>query len=185
MTTIDDTEEIVIRKKGDRVIASISQLGLHAKGNDTGDALNQLQKKKEQLLSELSESELAELLPPSGLHHPSAVGKPSDLMSFTLKSLIAGAIIATAIAVPGLLVAAKVRTAADRLQLGEHQFWKKVEAQVHRYADSKNELSEEERRQLLSDIKTIAQRWRPFVSEAMLLFAPADEQIQKSKSDVK
>jgi hypothetical protein len=50
---------------------------------------------------------------------------------------------------------------------GGSNFWAKIEADLEKLADPKNELPPEKRKKLLTQIKTLADRWRPFVVEAL------------------
>jgi hypothetical protein len=50
--------------------------------------------------------------------------------------------------------------------IGGKQFWSKLEAELANQADPKSDLSPEQKRRILSQIKTISDRWRPFLNEA-------------------
>jgi hypothetical protein len=51
-------------------------------------------------------------------------------------------------------------------KLGGKQFWSRLEDELDRQADPQSDLSPEKKRKILSQIKIISDRWRPFLSEA-------------------
>jgi hypothetical protein len=50
--------------------------------------------------------------------------------------------------------------------LGGRQFWTKLEEELDKFADPRADISPEKKRKILSQIKVISDRWRPFLSEA-------------------
>jgi hypothetical protein len=51
-------------------------------------------------------------------------------------------------------------------RIGGKQFWTKLELELEKQADPSADLSPEQKRKILSQIKIISDRWRPFLSEA-------------------
>jgi hypothetical protein len=116
----------------------------------------------------------------------SSVGpRRSDLGQFTLKALIVIALIAGLFTLSGLLLASKieriVQTAQANMQqytkLGGAQFWEKMEHELARAAEPARDLPAERKRELLSQIHVVVERWRPFVSEIAPLFADLQKPV--------
>jgi len=62
----------------------------------------------------------------------------------------------------------------DRLSevsIGGRQFWHKVENELERQASPAAELSPEKKQKILAEIRTLSDRWRPFVKEALVAIA--------------
>lgn len=55
-------------------------------------------------------------------------------------------------------------------RIGGKSFWTRVEKELDRAASPANDLSPEQKQKLLADIRVLADRYRPFVSEAALFF---------------
>jgi len=53
-----------------------------------------------------------------------------------------------------------------RSAFGGRQFWTKLEDELERLADPRSDLSPEKKQKILSEIKIISARWRPFLLEA-------------------
>ena len=54
---------------------------------------------------------------------------------------------------------------------GGSQFWARIEQDLERQADPRNDLPEARKEKLLADLRVVVARWRPFVTEASKLFA--------------
>jgi hypothetical protein len=50
--------------------------------------------------------------------------------------------------------------------IGGKQFWTKLEEELDKQADPRADLSSEKKQKILSQIKIVADRWRPFLMEA-------------------
>jgi predicted RNase H-like HicB family nuclease len=59
-------------------------------------------------------------------------------------------------------------------KVGGANFWGRVDVALDRAADPKNAMPEEKKQQLLSNIRAVVTKWRPFVTEAGTLFTPPD-----------
>jgi hypothetical protein len=55
--------------------------------------------------------------------------------------------------------------------IGGRSFWTRLQKELDRAASPANDLSPAEKQKLLADIRVLSERYRPFVSEASLLFA--------------
>ena len=56
-------------------------------------------------------------------------------------------------------------------RIGGRSFWTRLEKELDKAASPANDLSPEQKQKLLADIRVLSERYRPFVSEASLLFA--------------
>jgi hypothetical protein len=188
MSQLDELD-VVIRRKGGKVIAGIPSIGLYASAGTVAAALDALEARKTAYQSDLEEAGFtADMdIPNRAVAAPMAAAQsvPGDLRSFALKSLIAIGLITAAVILVGGLLAAKIddtidRTAfAVRMQLapivnakiGGSQFWAKVENEIDRAANSNSAMAPEKQQKLLSNIRAIVTRVRPFVAEAAPLFS--------------
>jgi hypothetical protein len=50
--------------------------------------------------------------------------------------------------------------------IGGREFWAKLEGELDRLADPRADIPPEKRQKILSQIKVISDRWRPFLSQA-------------------
>jgi hypothetical protein len=108
-----------------------------------------------------------------------------DLGSFVLKSLIAIGLITAAILLVGALLVSKIDDTVARTvysiqtqlgpianaKIGGSQFWAKVENEIDRAANANNAMAPEKQQKLLSNIRAIVTRVRPFVAEVAPLFS--------------
>jgi hypothetical protein len=53
-----------------------------------------------------------------------------------------------------------------RSAFGGRKFWTKLEDELERLADPRFDISPEKKQKILSEIKIISERWRPFLDEA-------------------
>jgi hypothetical protein len=56
-----------------------------------------------------------------------------------------------------------IRTATS---LGGRQFWTKLEGELDKLADGRTDIPPEKKAKILSQVKAISDRWRPFLQEA-------------------
>jgi hypothetical protein len=57
-------------------------------------------------------------------------------------------------------------TLRSATSLGGRQFWSKLEGQLDQLADPRSDMSPEKKQKILTQIKVISDRWRPFVMDA-------------------
>jgi hypothetical protein len=62
-----------------------------------------------------------------------------------------------------------------RSAFGGKQFWTKLEDELDRLADPRSDLSPQKKQKILSQIKIISARWRPFLAEARAAAVGEDE----------
>jgi hypothetical protein len=58
------------------------------------------------------------------------------------------------------------RSVRAATSLGGQRFWTKLEGELDRLADPRSDLSPEKKQKILSQIKIVSDRWRPFLNEA-------------------
>ena len=58
------------------------------------------------------------------------------------------------------------QTVRAATSLGGHRFWTKLESELDRLADPRADLSPEKKQKILSQIKVVSDRWRPFLEQA-------------------
>ena len=173
-----DKFEISIRRKDDKIIAAVPQLGLYATASDIHGALDALERKKAALLKDLIAAGEVEHLSAVPVADPVAPAASQGLAQFALKVGIVVVLVAAAIVITSNLIATKLEstrlawqaTLQDYSKIGGAQFWSKVEKGLDQLADPRSEMPEEKRQKILSNIRVLRDRWWPFIAEAM----PAD-----------
>jgi len=64
-------------------------------------------------------------------------------------------------------------------KIGGRAFWTRLEDEIERQADPRLELSPEKKQKLLAQIRTISDRWRPFILE-LVSTADANQPAKRS-----
>ncbi len=188
MSQLDELD-VVIRRKGGKVIAGIPSVGLYASGGTVTAALDALEARKTTYQSDLEEAGFtADMdIPNRATAAPMAIARSvsGDLRSFALKSLITIGLITAAIVLVGTLLVSKIDDTIARTiysiqaqlgpivnaKIGGSQFWAKVENEIDRAANSNSAMAPEKQQKLLSNIRAIVTRVRPFVAEVAPLFS--------------
>ena len=171
-----DKFEISICRKNDKVTAAVPQLGLYATAADNHGALDALERKKAELLEDLTAAGEVESLP--AVESVQRTRRRLRLWRLTLKVVIGVVLAAVAAVIMTNLITTKIETTRltwqgifrDYTRIGGPQFWSKVEKSLDDLANPKSELPEDKRQKILSDIRAIRDRWWPFIAEAV----PAD-----------
>lgn len=188
MSQLDELD-VVIRRKGGKVIAGIPSVGLYASADTVAAALDALEARKGAYQSDLEEAGFtADMdIPNRGVAAPMSAAMPvsGDLRSFALKFGIAIGLITAAVILIGGLLASKIDDTIARTvysiqvqlapianaKIGGSQFWAKVENEIDRVANANNGMAPEKQQKLLSNIRAIVTRVRPFVAEVAPLFS--------------
>lgn len=172
-----DKFDIVIRKKGSRVVGSIPQAGLYAVGADIPTALAALNEKKKAFVADLEEAGELDLLDverqPSGVPRmtggqQTAIKPAGDISQFAIKT---GIVVVAVIAIfvgSGLVIASQVDQTIARVEsikIGGSQFWTSVDHEIAKMASSSSDLPEDKKQKLLAEIRAIGAKWRPFLIE--------------------
>ena len=188
MSQLDELD-VVIRRRGGKVVAGIPSVGLYASADTVAAALDALEARKTAYQSDLEEAGFtADMdIPNRGVAAPMAAVQsvPGDIRSFALKSLIAIGLVTAAVVLIGTLLVSKVDDTIARTvytiqaqlapitnaKIGGSQFWAKVENEIDRAANSSSAIAPERQQKLLSNIRAIVGRVRPFVAEVAPLFS--------------
>jgi hypothetical protein len=188
MSQLDELD-VVIRRRGGKVVAGIPSVGLYASADTVAAALDALEARKAAYQSDLEEAGFTADtdIPNRAMVAPRPTARlaPGDLRSFALKSLIAIGLVTAAIVLVGGLLVSKVDDTIARTvysvqaqlgplanaKIGGSQFWAKVENEIERVANPTNGLAAEKQQKLLSNIRAIVTRVRPFVAEVAPLFS--------------
>jgi hypothetical protein len=182
MASIDDLD-IVIRRKGEKIVASIPQLGLVATGGEAQAALSALDQKKHLLLEDMRVAGVPddfEFAPPSPASRRNG---QAFRWGRILEFLVKFAVVIVVLAGAGLVSASIVK---EQSRVGGKQFWTKLEAAVAHAADPADDLPEAKKNKLLSDLRVIVGRWKPFAAElAPFLLALRGESPQNRAPDSK
>jgi hypothetical protein len=181
-----DEFDVVIRRKGEKVVAGIPQLRLYSKGETVNEALAALDIRKKAFEESLREAGQLDALELEDLSARPAVSRPAagDIGRFAVKTTIVVGIIAVTAILSGLLLLFQIERTVDNtlyaaqarfssVKIGGTRFWSNIEAELDRAADRDRDLPEEKKRKLLSDIHIIVERWRPFVTELASAFSEA------------
>jgi hypothetical protein len=170
-----DALELIVQRAGGRYLAGFPQINVYASAATRELAIDELERKKNDIIKELSAADALGRLridpPPSkGYRSPfwNGVQYLGKVALIVVAVIIAGNFVARGIANQVRIVLA---SSVDRLgQTSGTRVFITAEEAINRAADPKNDLSEDRKRALLSNITTIVQRWQPFVREFMLLF---------------
>jgi hypothetical protein len=170
---------LVIRRDREGVVACVPETGLLAKGDTILSAVDSLEKK---LKSGMADYEAPTATAPRT--DPVGATARGDLGNFTAKSAIVVGIIALAVFVLAQMLAFRFEQIADRVAAniesvradlrGGGGFWSRIENGIEDMADPRHDLPPEKKQKILSEIRTIAEKWRPFIAEARGIFS--DEQ---------
>lgn len=186
MNPLDECE-VTIRRQDGKIIAGVPELNLFASADTVDAAIELLAEKKRQLADHVRPVDaLGRHFSPKQ-QNPTRGSALNDIQRFAIKSAIAAAAVALCIVVIEYEVeevidhtAAQFEPIMDRIaarigSTGGKRFWTTIGNDIERYADSRNDLTEDKKALLLKDIRVIVERWRPFVAEAARLFQNPDE----------
>ena len=172
--------DIVIRQSDNGIVAAIPQFGLFAEGRTVNEALDSLEIKKQSLQADFA---TFGNLKSYRTNNEIASIRWREIYQFAIKSCIVLSIVIVAIfflsyKIDQSLTSAVYRfqivaqTNIDRLTVGSgNAFWSKVSRELDRAANSN--IPEDTKQKLLADIRTIVEKWRPFVAAASGIFATA------------
>jgi hypothetical protein len=174
MSRVDELD-VVIRHKGGKVIAGIPQIGLYARGDDVNVALAALDARKKAFMADLEDAgelELLEIENKPAVSRRGATRPAGDLGHFAMKAGIVVCCVVAGFVISSVLIVSKVELAVENtlnkvnsIKVSGAQFWSKVETELDRMASADNDLPEAKKQKLLTDIRAVATKWRPFVTE--------------------
>lgn len=167
-----DGLDIVIRHADGQVIAGIPQIALYAKAENAAAALEALERKKNVLKDDVAAVGIVDPLP--RVQATSGTSATDWIGRFVLKSGIVALMVLLVLVVSGGMLASRIEaTARGIVDLrGGRQFWTNLEQGLERMADPSNEMSEERKQKLASNIRVLVNRMRPFTAELAPLFTP-------------
>jgi hypothetical protein len=184
-----DALELIVQRAGGRYLAGFPQINVYASAATRELAIDELERKKNDLIMELS---AADALGRLKIESPPSEAFRSPVWN-GVKYLGKVALIVVAVIVTGNFVARGIAnqvrivlaSSVDRVgQTSGTRAFIAAEEAISRAADPKNDLSEDRKRALLSNITVIVQRWQPFVREFMLLFFdPKQKQSAQATSN--
>lgn len=171
-----DHLDVVIRRHDGDVIAAIPQVGLFARGETIEAALEQLEAKRKAVEAEMAA--FATLSASAGPTPDTQSIRWREVKEFAVKAGIVLALLFAAMMYGALQVQQivdsagyNVRATVERVVTrGGSQFWTKLERELDRLAQPGADLPEAKKQKLLANIRTIVDRWRPFVTEAGAIF---------------
>jgi hypothetical protein len=186
-----DRLDILIRQRKGRFLASLPQINLFAAADSVAAAIEGVDRKKQALLADLAAANALDdfrFLPfnadVSTYHKPTPAAIYRGALSFIAKV----AVITAAMVIAGFLLSRQVTQTVDRMlshqsaelrdrfsSVGGAKFWVNLENQLARAADPNSDLPPAKKQEILSQIRAITERWRPFIREASLLFSDSTE----------
>jgi hypothetical protein len=179
------TSDITIRRRSNHVIAAIPQVGLFAEAKTAQEALDAFEIKKKNLQADLAALANLKAYPERDTNESSHI-RWREIYRFAIKSLIALALVIVAISFASYQIQKSlsstlyaVQANFDRFTLESGSaFWTKVERELDRAANGN--MPEDTKQKLLTDIRKLVDKWRPFVVEASGIFAttPSHESPQ-------
>jgi hypothetical protein len=86
---------------------------------------------------------------------------------FLKRTVIVVAAVAGILYFTDYLIENRIQSIRESTHLGGREFWTRVEKTLSDLADPKSEMPPAKKAKILSDIKIVSERWRPFV-EAVL-----------------
>ena len=162
--------DVIIRRVGDGYVAGVSNLGIYTRAPTAAAALAALEARRAALSEEIEATGIVEPFPqlvPSQ-SHPRLL---DSLGLFAAKSLIVFILLTAAVAGSGAFVVDRAFRVVGASNLnGGPRFWAKFEEDLHTAAGPGKDLPDAKKQQLLSDIRALVTRWRPFVAEISSLF---------------
>jgi hypothetical protein len=171
-----DQSDVVLRRSNGGVVAAIPQFGLVAQGDSVQAALDALELKKEAVRADLAT--FAGLKPDPTLQGGSHPIRWGAIKQFAIKAAIVFGLLIAAIMYFSIETKEIVDSALYRMEMNvqnivnTRSFLPRLEQELDRAAQPDRELPPEKKQKLLSDIRIVVDRWRPFVTEATAIFAP-------------
>jgi hypothetical protein len=177
--------DIVVRSKNGHYLASMPQINVVAASDSLSAALEKLEKKKQDLVAELTAADCLQdfRVAPSDPYlysgREQAISVRRSALGFIGKTIV----VVAALVIGGFFFTRYATKTVDQMlshqsaemrdrfsSVGGAKFWTNLEKQLANAADPKNDLPAAKKEVILAQIRTIAERYRPFVHEVSLLF---------------
>jgi hypothetical protein len=160
---------MVVHHRRGKYIASVPELWLATKASTPADAALALETKQALLRPELSR-----FGPQPGFFTLGGAALP--ILSRALLFLVKGSIVVFLV----LIVAAYGQRAyEDRIgelrKLGGPAFWSGLESDLVRAADTRSDVPQATKDEILVNLHVVVKRWRPFIREAQRVFSGTPE----------
>ena len=173
-----DRADVMLRAADGGVVAAIPQFGLFARGTTVQTALAALEEKKAAVQADFAAfSALSDVSPVQAAQSI----RWGPIKEFAIKMGIVFALLLGTLIYSATKLEDIVQRASNLLhmevqrafaQLDTRSFWKNLETELAKAAGPTRDLPPEKKQKILSDIRTIVERWRPFVAEASAIFSP-------------
>jgi hypothetical protein len=187
-----ERSDIIIRQRDGVVIAAIPQFGLFAQAGAMQAALEALESKKEAFAADLAAFEHFNARPANEARKSESI-RWQDIKQFAVKAAIVFGLFIAFVLFFTIQAHQVIRSTVNDIQariervptIGGRKFWENAEQALERLSDARNDLPAEKKQKLLTEVRTIVERWRPFVNEALKIFplSPALERQQTSPGD--
>ncbi len=165
--------DVVVRHRNGRYLAKIPHIGLYATADSLPKAIEALEAKKQSLREELSQAGALDEI--SAPWSPQQRGTIASLVLFSAKMLILLVVFMVAVVYTGRVFDRRMEEFRQSTKIGGAAFWTSLERQLARAAEPESEMSAAKKQELLANLHTVVERWRPFVHEAQLLFSENPE----------
>lgn len=154
---------VLLRPKDGRFVAAIPQLHLYVQADSPQQAFDLLEEKRAQLTQDARDfGEFDDLR----LQAQFVSAKNGGLGQFAVKCAIALSMAMVAISMVAVLFAVALAPTLQKLKPpNSRQLFASLEQQLHRAAQSSDGLSSERRQKILSDLRVVVAKWRPFLNE--------------------
>jgi hypothetical protein len=173
MKSIDQLD-IVIRQASGQVVAGIPQIALYAKAESIEAAIELLKAKRAALLDDVAAAALPDATAYIAVPEP-PVGGGESIGRFAMKAAIITFLAVAAMVVSGGLLIHRIEGAVAQVagggKLTGKEFREKLELGLERAADPKYDMPEEKKQKMLSQLRVVVNRWRPFTAEIAALFS--------------
>lgn len=177
MTRLEELD-IKITKRRNVTYAGIPQLGIYSKGGDAASALANLEKRTSDLVTDPEEMEFVAGLARAGGEARVARSVWRGVGVFAVKAAIFMGLFVGAVALSSAIIATRIERTVERVHtaveplanLSGKQFWAKIQREIGSAAKSENDLPETEKRELMANLRILANRWRPVATEAAGIF---------------
>src|SRR5262245_36679826 len=162
-----DEFDVVIRRKEAGTIAAIPLLGLYGTGTDVQSALDVLEEKKRRLSEDLSDDDLDLIDHLKRRQLQDAMG--ADTRRFAARSGILVALVTVGLMLVSYYAASRVQAVVDRARLAIEasdagRLLTALDRSLERAAAT--ELSEEQKQRMISNMRKVAEQWRPIIEAA-------------------
>jgi hypothetical protein len=162
MPEFDDVY-VLLRPKDGRFVAAIPPLHIYVQADSPQQAFDLLEQKRAQLKQDVRDfGEFEDLR----IQAQFTSAKNGGLGQFAVKCAIALGMATIAISMAAALFIAALSPALQRLKPpNSRQLFASLEQQLHRAAQSSDGLTSERREKILSDLRVVVAKWRPFLDE--------------------